>query len=533
MTGPLTVTKLKTAHTRLLRDVQHLAYQQELHYLLKQRSQCPTLVKQLRLFLDDSKLIRCGGRIHNAPTSDLTKFPYLLPPRHPLTTLIVINTHSRLHHSGVSNTVMALRQVYWIPSIRQRVRKLLRQCVTCNKLSGKPYRAPNPPPLPKVRVTECPPFTVTGVDFTGALHVKNGEDERKVYICLFTCASTRAVHLEIVQDLTVESFLLAFRRFASRKSLPSKMLSDNASTYLAAAEDLQKLFESNTLKETLGCQNITWHFIPKRAPWYGGFWERLIGLTKQAIKKTLGRAFITLPQLETIVVEVEAMLNDRPLTYVSSDNSDPEPLTPSHLLYGRRIQSIPCPLDDPGEIEDPTYISGDNMRKRLDRRGKLIRDFWSRWKREYLTSLREFNRLKVLGSNKQIIKKGDVVIIHDDKPRLQWKLAIVENLIKGNDGLVRAAHVRTENHRTTRPIIKLYPLEVSSGSYEEPDQDTLNDAESSRDSIVGYDPVANDTLTDQVTPSRLCEKRKATTEALRRMSEWTNVLLGPPEDVKN
>ena len=249
VTGPLTATELKIAHTLLLRDVQHFVYQQELQYLLNQRSQCPTLVKQLRLFLDDRKMIRCGGRIHNAPTSDLTKFPYLLPPRHPLTSLIIIDTHRKLHHSGVSNTVTALHQVYWIPAIRQCVRKLLRRCVTCNKLLGKPYGAPSPPPLPKVRVTQCPPFSVTGVDFTGALHVKNGGDERKVYICLFTCASTRAVHLEIVQDLTVESFLLAFRRFFSRKSLPRQMLSDNASTYLAAAEDLQKLFESDTLND--------------------------------------------------------------------------------------------------------------------------------------------------------------------------------------------------------------------------------------------------------------------------------------------
>ena len=98
---------------------------------------------------------------------------------------------------------------------------------------------------------------------------------------------------------------------------------------MAAAEDLQRLFESETLQRELGHHNVTWRFIPKRAPWYGGFWERMVGLTKQAIKKTLGRAFVTLQQLETIVTEIEAMLNDRPLTYVSPDLSDPEPLTPS------------------------------------------------------------------------------------------------------------------------------------------------------------------------------------------------------------
>ena len=152
----------------------------------------------------------------------------------------------------------------------------------------------------------------------------------KVYICLFSCAVTRAVHLEVVTDLTVETFLLAFCQLCSRKSLPQKMISDNASTYLAAMEELQRMFNSESLKEALESQNVTWHFIPKRAPWYGGFWERIIGLTKQAAKKTLGRMFITFKQLETVITEIEAMLNDRPLTYISSEVTDPEPLTPSH-----------------------------------------------------------------------------------------------------------------------------------------------------------------------------------------------------------
>ena len=130
------------------------------------------LVCQLCLFIDKQHLLHCGRRIHNAPLSETAKCPLLIPPRHPLTSLIIIDTHRKLHHSGVSNTVTALCQVYWIPAIRWCVRKLLHRCVTCNKLLGKPYRAPSPPPLPKMRVTPCPPFSVTGVDFTGALHVK-------------------------------------------------------------------------------------------------------------------------------------------------------------------------------------------------------------------------------------------------------------------------------------------------------------------------------------------------------------------------
>ena len=162
-----------------------------------------------------------------------------------------------------------------------------------NRETIKSSRAP---PLPKVCVIKSPhpPSLVTGVDFTGVLYIKDRAEERKMCICIFTCATTHAFHLKVVGYLTVETFLLVFRRFSSRKSLPSTMISDNASTFLAMVEDLKRLFESEALKEASECHNVTWHFIPKHAPWYGGFWERMVGLTKQAIKKTLGRAFVTM-----------------------------------------------------------------------------------------------------------------------------------------------------------------------------------------------------------------------------------------------
>ena len=191
-------------------------------------------------------------------------------------------------------------------------------------------------------VQEAPPFSITGVDFTGALYVKqdNG-DEGKAYICLFTCATSRAIHLEVVTDLSTISFLMAFRRFAARRSLPQVMMSDNATTYTSAAEELTNLLKSEEIRTVLGREGIVWKFIPKRAPWFGGYWERLIGLTKTCIKKTLGRAHITLLTLQTVIVKVEALLNDRPLTYVSEDISDPEPLTPAHILHGWRLTRLP------------------------------------------------------------------------------------------------------------------------------------------------------------------------------------------------
>ena len=153
-----------------------------------------------------------------------------------------------------------------------------------------------------------------------------------MYICLFTCATSRAVHLEIV-TLSTATFLLAFRRFVARRSLPVVIMSDNATTYTSAAEELSKLMKSEEIATVLGQEGTVWKFIPKRAPWFGGYWERLIGLTKMAVKKTLGRAHVNLVTLQTIIAEVEATLNDRPLTYISDDISDPEPLTPAHLLH--------------------------------------------------------------------------------------------------------------------------------------------------------------------------------------------------------
>ena len=188
---------------------------------------------------------------------------------------------------------------YWIPTARQYVKALLRRCVVCKKHSGKPYTAPDPAPLPKMRMQDARSFSVTGVDFTGALYVHHGGEEIKVYVCLFTCATSRAIHLEVVTDLSTETFLLAFQHFVGRRSTPRLMVSDNATTFQAAAEELKTLSSSEEVRAVLNREGVTCRFIPKKAPWFGGFWEHLIDLTKSAIKKVLGRAHVSLQVLQT------------------------------------------------------------------------------------------------------------------------------------------------------------------------------------------------------------------------------------------
>jgi len=168
----------------------------------------------------------------------------------------------------------------------------------------------------------------------------------------------------------------------------------------------------------LNRQGVQWKFIPKCAPWHGGFWERLIGLTKTAIKKVLGRAFVSLSTLQTMIVKIEAYLNNRPLTYVSSEIDDPVPLTPAHLLYGRCITTLPhLPIEEE-EVDDPSYE--DSSKSELSRRAKiqalLLQHFWTRWKNEYITSLREYHRNT--GNNIQTIKVGDVVQVHNEGSRV-------------------------------------------------------------------------------------------------------------------
>ena len=262
--GPLSLQERQDAQRKWIQNSQVQIYAEEISNLRSKSSTRLTLVRQLRLFLDADGFLRCGGRIHNAPLADSAKFPYLLPPNHPFTVLIVYEAHRKQLHSGVNAVVTLLRQSFWITAIRQYVRKLLCCYVTCRKVEETALRAPDPAPLPKLRVQETTPFSVTGVDFTGPLCVRSENGVTKSYICLFTCAVIRAVHLEVVSVLSEESFLQAFRRFSSRRSLPRHMISDNASTYLASAETLNELFQSPSLKEQFSRQGVEWKFIPKQ-----------------------------------------------------------------------------------------------------------------------------------------------------------------------------------------------------------------------------------------------------------------------------
>ncbi|GFW83743.1 integrase catalytic domain-containing protein [Trichonephila clavipes] len=228
----------------------------------------------------------------------------------------------------------SLISYYWIPKGRQLVKTMIRICFVCKKYSAKPADQLSGQ-LPRDRITQSPPFQIVGIDFTDAILVKDNQGTRKSYVSLFTCAVTRAVHLELVSDMSTKCFLLALRRFLARRGNCKVIYSDNARTFKAAESELADF--ANILKDSefqnfVADKGIHWKFIVERAPSWGGFYKHLVKTIKDPLPKILDRALLTFEELSTILSEVEVIVNHRPLTYVENDPGEPEPLTPAHFL---------------------------------------------------------------------------------------------------------------------------------------------------------------------------------------------------------
>ena len=242
----LTTTELKDAENLWIHSVQVPSFTDELSFLTRRDSKStpPIRVPQLGLFLDDDGNIRCKGRIANASLSSSARTPILLPAKHAFTNLTIRNIHNLVKHSGIRDTLTNLRERFWILRGRETVKKIIRHCVVCQRFDAAPCKPPPFADLPTNRVSDDPPFTNVGIDFAGPFYVKenvNNAECVKVYVCLFRCASTRAVHLELTRGLGVQDFLLAFRRFTSRRGLPANLQSDNAKTFKSSSKDIRKL----------------------------------------------------------------------------------------------------------------------------------------------------------------------------------------------------------------------------------------------------------------------------------------------------
>ena len=395
------------------------------------------LVSQLKLLLDENGIIRACSRIRNSSVSDSAKAPVLLPTRNRYTDLLIWEYHYRMLLSGIWDTLNAIRQTYWIVKGRSVVKCVLRQCIVCKWVDGTPYKHTIAPSLPKSRVEDAPPFTSTGIEFAGPLLVRNNDDRkdvlRKMYICLFTCFTTHAVHLGLVEDLNVHTFLMAFRGFCARKGTPQLIISDNANTFKAAAKDVREIINSKKIRSRLTNQGISWEFISPKSPWKGGICERVVRSVKRSLHKVVGRLVLNSEELHTVLnlKKIESVINARPLTDVFDDAQGVSyPIIPSQLLCGRNVMVTP----------NESHLEVVSMQELLANRAKhqcnLLADSGKRWKNEYLIGLREVANRNRFHENCRI-KNGELVIIKDEQcKRSFWKMGRVIDLNKSNDGIV-------------------------------------------------------------------------------------------------
>ncbi|CAK1595921.1 unnamed protein product [Parnassius mnemosyne] len=310
--------------------------------------------------------------------------------------------------------------------------------------------------LPAVRCTPARPFLHSGVDYAGPINIRTskgrGYHAYKGYICVFVCMVTRAIHLEAVSDLSTQGFLAAFRRFVSRRGHCSQIWSDNGTNFVGAARELNDLKSiQQSVAQQVEAEGTQWHFIPPHAPHFGGLWEAAVKSAKHHLKRVIGDSTLTFEELSTLLYQIEACLNSRPMTVINGDDlSDPMPLTPGHFLIGEPIISIP---DDNYEHTNRSSLT------RWQLVQKMTQNFWRRWSQEYLSYLLHRYKWTYQVPEPNI---GDVVLVKEnDLPPCRWLLGRIIEKHPGPDQITRVVTLRTKSSIVKRPTSKICVLPVS------------------------------------------------------------------------
>lgn len=400
---------------------------------------------------DDRGILRCKGRITGYQPIYLEKGVF--------TDKLIRHVHKEGLHLGIPNTMAAIREKYWIPKLRSKVKKVINDCAKCKTFSTKPYGTTATAALPAFRTESSRPFQTTGVDFAGPLEYKISKEEKgKCYILIFTCATSRAVHLEVTKSQTAEELQQKLTAFITRRTRPELIISDNAQTFKTTAEWIQQIRKSEALQDFLAKQNIRWQFNLAKSPWWGGMYERLIKDVKKTLYKTMGRANLTLEQFESVVMDIERHLNNRPLTYMESEAGEEQVLTPNLIMWGQDahiIEDIEADLDEVSKIH----------RRLMEKKQHA----WRRWKTEYIHSLMESHRISK-GTDRHPEVGEIVLLVGDEKNRGEWKKGKVTRLIRGKDGVIRGVKLLHKGHQLERPLSLICPLEIQAAT-----QSTAND----------------------------------------------------------
>ncbi|XGW15869.1 hypothetical protein V3C99_001376 [Haemonchus contortus] len=435
-----------------------------------------SLRQKLNMHQDGKGIWRCYGRLGKSFLPEDAKNPIFIFPNTTLAQLIIREAHGKLHRS-TAHTMLEVRQKYWIPKLRQQVKKILRKCIECQKTNNLPYQYPPLAELPRRRVVRSRPFQDIGLDLFGPLRSRNTNGIRtKLYGCIFTCSTTRLLHIELISDNTTISFINALRRFMSRRGVPNSVTCDNAPTFLLAEKILTNDDDYTQPEEQLNNfmtnAGIKWIKITPYAPWKGGFYERLIKDIKLSLKRALGRRIVDEDSLRTILTKIEGCLNGRPLTYQEEDSEEISFIRPIDFVQKQITISYPM-VNNNDDTEDPNFLTPREALQLRTRKQaqealrssmEVTECFWKLWNDAYLTSLREQHRkyLDQGRSTPKQPKEGQLVLLHDPiLPRNTWRIGRITKLLPSNDEEIRQVELQLPNkHTTKRPINLLIPLEL-------------------------------------------------------------------------
>ncbi|XP_076384469.1 uncharacterized protein LOC143263256, partial [Megalopta genalis] len=455
ITGPLTTIEINAARTRLELLAQREAFSTEIRLVQTQQAlPNSSALRSLNVFLDNGGLLRVGGRLSNAPIDYDQKHPIILPPKHPLTDLIIKCEHHRLMHAGCQAVLTSLQTRYWLVSAKHNVKRNIRKCVRCFKTNplSQTYQMGQ---LPASRVTPARPFFTCGVDYAGPFFTKERTRSKvtvKAYLCIFVCFVTKAVHLELATNLSTDAFINCFRRFIARRGRCHCIISDNGTNFIGARNELVELNilikdkqHNEKIANALSQESIEWRLIPPHSPHFGGLWEGAAKSAKYHLTRVIGDQRLTFEELYTLLTQIESCLNSRPLSPLSSDPTDLNPLTPEHFLIGTALTTLPSP--DLRDIKDTRL-------NRYQLIQQMVQHFWQRWQRECIQQLQQRHKWQHSTTSKLAVDSL-VIIREDNLPPLQWSMGRIVQVHPGTDGVIRVATVRTSTGTIKRPVTKL------------------------------------------------------------------------------
>ncbi|GFW87392.1 integrase catalytic domain-containing protein [Trichonephila clavipes] len=369
-------------------------------------------LRNLNPFIDSDGLLRVGGRLSNSDLPYVNKHPSILPGNHNLTVQIIVHFHRKNLHTGASSLLHYVREKFWPLNGRSLCRKVVHECLVCFK-SRPLVTSQLMGNLPRDRVVPDYPFNCSGVDFCSPFMI-------------------------------------------SRRGKCAKLYSDNGKTFVGANKELKrflKLIEDSddNLAGFLSAEGIEWKLIPPRAPSFGGLWEASVKSIKYHLRRVISGSNLTYEEFLTVCIQIEGLLNSRPLCPLSSNSDDLNALTPAHFLIGRSMTSVV----EPNLIE----LKG-NALKKLQRITRLVQLIWNKWHRCYLSELQQSNKWQF---KKQNVNVGDlVVLIEDNMPTFKWPLGRITEIYSGSDALIRVVKVKTQfgEHKRAISRVCLLPMPV-------------------------------------------------------------------------